>query len=100
MAYCGPRGIPLSTFLGWPANDQDAALAWSGYESQRCSTCGTHPGEGARHAHVDVCPGCVKRDAAAEGAEKIRGAHVKLAPGSLATCPRCLEEVAANRPGR
>ncbi len=36
MAYCGPRGIPLTEFLAWDETDQDAALAWQSYESRRC----------------------------------------------------------------
>lgn len=99
MAYCGPRGIPLSTFLSWDQHDQDAALAWAGHESRRCQSCGSHPDEGARHAHVDVCPGCVTADRVAGDAKEIRGAHVKLAAGSAGACPRCLEEVALNSRG-
>lgn len=43
MAYCGPKGIPLSVFLSWSEDDQDAALQWQAHESQRCPQCGTHP---------------------------------------------------------
>lgn len=100
MAYCGPRGIPLSGFLSWDQHDQDAALAWAGHESRRCRSCGYHPDEGPRHTHVDVCPGCVQMDRASGDAKDIRGAHVRPVNGSLADCPRCLQEVAANTPGR
>lgn len=89
MAYCGPRGIPLSTFLSWSKDDQAAALAWSGYESRRCRNCGFHPDEDQRHTHTDICPGCVKRDQAAKAAEDTPGAHVRLAHGTAATCDRC-----------
>jgi hypothetical protein len=97
MAYCGPRGIPLSTFLGWDQADQDAALAWQQYEASRCPKCGTHPEEGRRHFHVDVCPTCVdlEKVSASEDA-KVRGAHVSPAHGSRGECPRCLAEVQAN----
>ncbi|WP_182112886.1 hypothetical protein [Actinotalea sp. JY-7876] len=97
MAYCGPRGIPLSAFLRWEQDDQDAALAWSGYEARRCSSCGTHPDEGPRHVHINVCSGCVERDrAAGDEAAKVRGAHIHLAGGTSASCPRCTAERKAN----
>lgn len=65
MAYCGPRGIPLSRFLSWPVEDQEAALAWQDDQSRSCSRCGTHPDEwdekGANAYHVGrhVCRGCM-----------------------------------------
>ncbi|NCT90256.1 hypothetical protein GXB85_04715 [Cellulomonas sp. APG4] len=97
MAYCGPRGIPLSVFLGWAQADQDAALAWVGYEARRCSSCGYHPDEGPRHAHIDVCPGCVSREAAAQDEDaKVRGAHVHMASGTTGECDRCVTTAAAN----
>lgn len=99
MAYCGPRGIPLSTFLGWEQADQDAALSWAGYESRRCSSCGTHPDEPARHPHVDTCTSCVARDQAIADAKDLPGAHVHLVTGTPATCPRCQLEIEANAAG-
>lgn len=98
MGYCGPRGIPLSTFLSWDQSDQDAALEWAGYESRRCNSCGYHPDEGGAHAHVDVCPGCVELERRREGEDlkNLRGAHVRLARGTAATCERCQAEAAAN----
>lgn len=98
MGYCGPRGIPLSTFLSWPQEDQDAALAWQGYENQRCGSCGHHPDEGGVHAHLDVCPGCVARESRQQmqDVRDTRGGHVRIAHGSPATCKRCLAEAAAN----
>lgn len=96
MAYCGPRGIPLSTFLSWSKGDQEAALAWSGHESRRCRSCGYHPDEDLQHVHVDVCPGCVKRDAHAKAAKDVAGAHVRLAHGTAASCERCQLERQAN----
>lgn len=99
MAYCGPRGIPLTEFLAWDETDQDAALAWQSYESRRCRACGHHPDEPARHPHIDVCPDCVQleRARALEDA-KVPGAHVHLAAGTAGTCSRCLAENEANRP--
>jgi len=100
MAYCGPRGIPLSAFLGWDPADQAAALQWQAYENRRCQSCGYHPEEGDRHAHVDVCPGCVARAHVDESDDaKVRGAHVRMAAGTPGTCPRCVSEIAANRTG-
>lgn len=100
MAYCGPRGIPLSAFLSWSKDDQDAALGWAGYESRRCRGCGSHPDEGPRHAHTDECPGCLKQEAATKAARDIPGAHVHLAPGTTAECARCTLEREANTPRR
>ena len=89
MAYCGPRGIPLSEFLSWDEADQDAALAWQAYEARRCRSCGTHPDEwdptkgGRRDAYtaeVVICPGCRELDLARERQSdtKIHGAHLML----------------------
>ncbi len=99
MAYCGPRGIPLEEFLQWGELSQDAALQWQAYEARRCSSCGSHPDEGPRHAHVDVCAGCVARAHADESEDaKARGAHVRMAAGTAGTCERCLKEIRLNRP--
>lgn len=49
LAYCAPRGIPLSVFLGrvvnpgeaqWLERDTVLALEWAAAESRRCSGCG------------------------------------------------------------
>lgn len=79
MAYCGPRGIPHSHFLGGPAlwteADRDKAIWWSIHEAQKCPRCGTREEEwdpqrgGSIHAYHAVehkCWGCVAKD----GAEK------------------------------
>lgn len=101
MAYCGPRGIALSSFLAWPVDDQDAALGWQAYESRRCRDCGWHPDEGKAHAHVDVCPGCVTLKSAQETEDaKVKGAHTHLTHGTAADCPRCRAEIQANYGGR
>lgn len=98
MGYCGPRGIPLSTFLSWSQDDQDAALAWQEYEARRDQNCGYHPDEGKVHAHIDVCPGCVERERVQKQAAEIHGSHVRLARGALSACSRCQAEAAANAP--
>lgn len=52
MAYCGPKGIPHSVFLGrapapgepaWLPEDMVKALEWQAWEAARCSGCGVHP---------------------------------------------------------
>lgn len=65
MAYCAPRGIALSAFLAWPQSDQDAALAWVAFESERCQQCGMHPVDTAAariEAHTHVCLSCAERE--------------------------------------
>lgn len=104
MAYCGPRGIPLSAFLEWPEWDQDAALGWQAHESRRCGSCGTHPDDWnpkrdgdreAYHAEDVQCPGCRETQAYSAHpevtlrAESVRGMHIRLAPGSRKSCPHC-----------
>lgn len=99
MAYCGPRGIPLSQFLEWSQEDQDAALGWSSYEARRCRSCGRHPAEGETHVHVDVCPGCIAVDKANQTDDaKVPGAHTRLVGGSFKSCSRCMTELEMNRP--
>lgn len=66
MEYCGPRGIPLSTFLQWPPDDQLAALSWSSEDRVRCPHCGTAEWEweedgDAYRAEPRVCRGCHRR---------------------------------------
>lgn len=75
MAYCGPRGIAHSHFLGGPAVwtdlDRDKALAWAALERQTCTGCGTRADEwspaagGSRNAwefHPGICPGCEQKE--------------------------------------
>lgn len=99
MAYCAPRGIPLSTFLSWPLSDQDAALSWLRAEARRCSGCGTDPEDWADgdawHAETRLCPGCAKREAAqAEENKKDRKGHlVRLARGPSHECPSCSKKI-------
>jgi hypothetical protein len=98
MAYCGPRGIPLSTFLSWDQADQDDALSWQAYEARRCPGCGAHPDEGDRHYHVDVCASCVALETKRKDDDaQVPGAHVHPAPGKFKDCPRCMAEFEANQ---
>jgi hypothetical protein len=99
MAYCGPRGIPLSQFLGWEQSDQDAALAWQTHEALRCPGCGTHPDDKtSKHFHINICPTCVQMDTTGSSeAAKAKGAHLATAPGARSTCTRCQTEARANR---
>lgn len=67
MAYCGPKGIPLSAFLEWADADRVAALEWQSWESRRCQSCGTHPedwepGNATHAARLHVCEGCVQTE--------------------------------------
>lgn len=82
MAYCGPRGIPLSEFLSWDPFDQQAALDWQAHENSKCPDCrvsrdvvdparGGHP-----HALVPVedrCPTCAALERFAKRPD--RGGH-------------------------
>lgn len=89
MAYCGPRGIPHSHFLGgplvWTASDRDKALAWQRRENSRCPSCGTREDEWDRdedayHAVMLRCPGCEQRqrvEKAITDADGL-GVHVQL----------------------
>ena len=90
MAYCGPRGIPLSVFLAWPEDDQQAALAWQAREQARCPGCGTHEEDwdpeqdGSRNAYTAVavvCQGCVELQRMQDNPEirnGVRGVHLRL----------------------
>lgn len=100
MAYCGPRGIPLSVFLSWAEDDQQAALAWQAHEAARCRGCGTHPEDWPRDAtehrhHVEIyrCHGCALLQQNAETAEfrdqTRRGQHLMMARGPAVACPTC-----------
>jgi hypothetical protein len=108
MAYCGPRGLPLSEFLDWEQADQDAALGWQARENQRYPD-GTHPDDwdesrgGSRrpyHVHMSVHPAAALI-ANAQASDRFRalgpGAHVHLARGSGADCQTCLREIELRR---
>jgi hypothetical protein len=75
MDYCGPAGIPYSTFLAWPSFDQDAALSWKARQASRCPGCGTvedewdpddrgRPQEHPWVASAHLCHGCMALDVA------------------------------------
>ena len=107
MAYCGPRSIPHSVFLGrvvrpgvdpeWLQSDRDDALAWQAHENRRCRSCGTHPDEWADddlayHAHLDECRGCRQRERLAQSdrAQKAgEGVSAVMAHGPAAECTHC-----------
>ena len=96
MAYCGPKGIPLSTFLSWSLEDQQAALAWQAHEGRRCPSCGSHPEDFSRdgderHFHVSICAGCMKHKAVADSIKDAKepGLHVIAAHGPTRDCPTC-----------
>jgi hypothetical protein len=89
MRYCGPRGIPLSTFLSWPRADQDAALTWQAHEAERCPGCGRHPDDPPTHAHKASCPTCAEQSEVAKKAHDLPGGHVQWSPGMRSDCPTC-----------
>lgn len=101
MAYCGPKGLSLSTFLGWPEEDQQAALAWQAHEGRRHS-CGTHPedwtdGNGRRveavHYVEQVCRGCQvlaqAQDRLAQDEDRTRGLTLVAHTGPRGDCTSC-----------
>lgn len=100
MRYVGPRGIPLDEFLRWPQLSQDAALAWSGHEAQRCTGCGRHPDDQPRHPHDEVCLECAAMQGVRTKANDTPGAHVVMVHGTRGDCPTCTAELAENRRGR
>jgi hypothetical protein len=107
MAYCGPRGVPSSVFLGrvvrpgvdpeWLPSDREDALAWTAYEGRRCRGCGTHPDEwsedkSAYHAHLTECRGCRQQQrltSTDEAKRRGEGVAAVMAHGSAADCPQC-----------
>lgn len=89
MRYVGPAARPLSEFLGWPAQDQAAALSWQAHEAHRCAGCGRHPDDPPRHPHVEICPDCVALDTARKELREEPGAHVVWAHGLRTDCPTC-----------
>jgi len=89
MEYCGPLGLPRSTFLAWDPDDQDAALTWSMRRMSTHAACGTRPeeweperggSETAYAADVRGCRGCEVVAAAQDAIPKDApaGAHVVL----------------------
>jgi hypothetical protein len=75
MNYCGPKGIPLSTFLSWPIDDQEAALWWQAESNLHCGECGTAPWEweadpDAYGVEEFGCRGCAMLRAAQKKADE------------------------------
>lgn len=77
MAYCGPRGIPYTTWLAkpWDELSRAAALAWAARDADRCPGCGLHhsdlPDSGDLRAMPVVgeyhyCVGCDAKDTTPE----------------------------------
>lgn len=86
MRYCGPRGIPHSTFKAWDPHSQDAALSWLTWSESACPSCGTRPEEwdpkrgGDRHAyHADFthCRGCEVRAGAEDRLSKAKAGEFR-----------------------
>lgn len=86
MAYCAPKGIPHSVFLGWSQADRDLALAWQQEQSQTCQQCGTHPAQWAADPDAFVadlrrCPGCERLEQARKAVpDGELGVHAVLEP--------------------
>lgn len=100
MAYCGPRGIPYTTWLADPWDDvsRAAAVAWAHREADRCGGCGLYrsdlldaEGNELRDLPVELdvqsCPGCRKqavaeKERSADDVEASRWRHVRWVPAS------------------
>lgn len=75
LSYCVPLGIPHSTFLAWPDDDQDKALLFKREQADYCQ-CGVQRSalaeDPSQFAAVwEQCPGCelleMERDNVPEG---------------------------------
>lgn len=98
MAYCGPRGLALDSFLAWPESSQQAALAWQRHEDARCKGCGTHADDwldddGRRHSvarmhwHEAMCFGCAERQRAMDAVHRdTPGVVLMAASGPSVSC--------------
>ena len=101
MAYCGPAGIPYTTFIGGPAGwddlSRDAAIAWQLERDTRCGGCGQHRDEwvtlGADGQEREIrpapyvihdhhCPSCETLERARKAREKEErpGQHLVFVP--------------------
>lgn len=99
MAYCAPRGIPRSIFIGrtwpnpadptepqWLPDDFDAAMEWLEAEANKCPGCGFPKDECQGDdppeyvGEVVVCWACQERDVTgkrhADGGGSSAGAYV------------------------
>lgn len=99
MAYCAPRGIPHSVFLGravglgepaWLDADRDKAIWWLIHQRLTCSNCGTRAEEWQDDDHAYVpeahfCRGCEVKARADDEFERHRkqyrrGTTIQLVP--------------------
>lgn len=87
MAYCGPRGVPYSHWLGgadeWDDLSRAAALAWAEREADRCPGCGLHRSDlpsDLREFPVKgdyvSCPGCEKKELTPNKPEGDKARHM------------------------
>lgn len=65
--------IPLSSFLSWPDDDQDKALAYERYLAGVCSGCGTHRDDwkADRQAYVAEIGSCIGCETVDQGRKQI-----------------------------
>lgn len=90
MAYCGPRAVPYSTFMGWGEGwdplSRTLAIEWVKREADKCRGCGVpwddwfvdgKPDESAYVSEKYVCPGCSKNEMAKDSKDAA-GTHVRL----------------------
>lgn len=90
MDYCGPLGLPHSTFLGWSRPDRDAAITWTLRRAHSCSACATRPDEwdpergGSDHAYRAEVRGCRGCETVASAQDALKGlpghARIVLVP--------------------
>lgn len=83
-----PLGIPHSTFLSWPLDDQDKALAYQAVQRETCPDCGTRgdhwqhedgtPDPQALVAEETVCLGCAAAAKARAGVDPDDSAGVRI----------------------
>jgi hypothetical protein len=87
MDYCGPAGIPHSTFLGagiglWDEHDRELALAWDLRRKAtcRCNTRRDQWKDDPQAFDVDAfdCPGCYALSRAAKQLKEGQSEHVHL----------------------
>ncbi|WP_424216023.1 hypothetical protein ACN20G_28155 (plasmid) [Streptomyces sp. BI20] len=76
MAYCGPRGIPYSVFMGravaagegaWTEDDTALAVEWQRIQDETCAGCGQPLSEsleddGGFVTELIRCHGCKARE--------------------------------------
>ena len=99
MDYCGPVGLPHSTFLGagigmWSEQDRELALAWQQRKQATCGRCGTRHDQWltadgrldpqAFEAVAEECPGDYALHVARKALKDDQGdyVHVFLVPAT------------------